>query len=184
MKRLIEDLLMFSRVGGSMELQPIDCERVLAAVLDSLSVALAESQAVVTHDPLPFVQANRMAIEQVLQNLIGNAVKYRSELPPHIHVAAEQSGDTWRLMVADNGMGFEMVYAERIFQVFQRLHPRGRHGGTGIGLAVCKRIVESCHGQIGVESAPGAGSTFWFTLPSVPIPPIQEESHAAVGVAG
>ena len=183
MKRLIEDLLMFSRVGGSVELRPVDCGLALRSVLDSLAIALNESGASVTHDQLPMILTNRTWIEQLLQNLIGNALKYRSEAAPRIHVGAERVDDGWRISVADNGIGLDMRYAERIFQVFQRLHPRGHYDGTGIGLAVCKRIVESCGGSIGVDSSAGAGSTFWFILPSVHATtetPSQENSDAAV----
>jgi signal transduction histidine kinase len=182
MKRLIEDLLMFSRVGGRAEVRPVpvDCGLVLRSVLESLAVALAESQALVTHGPLPVILMNRTLTEQLLQNLIGNAVKYRSDAPPRIHVAAERLEEEWRLTVSDNGIGIDVAYSERIFQVFQRLHPRGQYEGTGIGLAVCKRIVESCGGRIGVDSTPGVGSTFWFTLPSAQTEPIQEKSDAGV----
>jgi signal transduction histidine kinase len=184
MKRLIEDLLMFSRVGGAVELRPVDCDLALRAVLDSLAVAVGETGAVVTHDPLPTILTNRTSIEQLFQNLIGNALKYRSDAQPRVHVAAEQLDDSWRLTVTDNGIGIDMSYAERIFQVFQRLHARGQYEGTGIGLAVCKRIVESCGGRIGVDSTPGAGSTFWFTLPAAQTQPIEEPSDAVVKVAG
>jgi light-regulated signal transduction histidine kinase (bacteriophytochrome) len=187
MKRLIEDLLMFSRVGGPTDVRPVpvDCALALRSVLDSLAVALAESQAVVTHDPLPVILTNRTFTEQLLQNLIGNALKYRSDAPPRIHVAAKRLQEGWRITVSDNGIGIDMAYSERIFQVFQRLHARGQYEGTGIGLAVCKRIVESSGGRIGVDSMPGVGSTFWFSLPSAQIEPIQEKSDAGVAhVAG
>jgi signal transduction histidine kinase len=183
MKRLIEDLLMFSRVGGAVELRPVDCDLALRAVLDSLAIALDETQAVVTHDPLPVILTNRTSIEQLFQNLIGNALKYRSEAQPRIHVSAVQQDGTWRLTVTDNGIGIDMTYAERIFRVFQRLHARGQYEGTGIGLAVCKRIVESCGGEIGVDSIPGAGSTFWFTLPTVPGQSTEENADAVAHVA-
>jgi signal transduction histidine kinase len=178
MKRLIEDLLMFSRTGGQVEMRPVDCERALTAVLDSLAIALTESQATVTHDPLPIIHSNRTSIERLLQNLIGNALKYRSEAPPRIHVGAERLDEGWRLTVTDNGIGLDMTYADRIFQVFQRLHPRGQYDGTGIGLAVCKRIVESAGGRIGVDSVPGAGATFWCVLPAPLDGPSRKESDA------
>ena len=132
-----------------------------------------------THDePLPVVVANRTMMEMLFQNLIGNAVKYRSEAPPRIHITAEELDGQWRLAVTDNGIGIDMAYAERIFQVFQRLHPRGQYEGTGIGLAVCQRVVESCGGRIGVDSIPGAGSTFWFTLPTAQRQPTREKTDA------
>ncbi|HKS99720.1 MAG TPA: ATP-binding protein [Rugosimonospora sp.] len=169
MQRLIEDLLMFSRAGGAVEVGPVDCGSALRAVLDSLAMQVAEAGATVTYEALPTVLANRTHVEQLLQNLVGNALKYRGDTPPYIHVAATGDGEGWRLSVSDNGIGIDMAYAERIFQVFQRLHPRGRYEGTGIGLAVCKRIVESYGGTIGVESRPGTGSTFWFSLPAAPL---------------
>jgi signal transduction histidine kinase len=179
MKRLIEDLLVFSRVGGATDLAPVDCGLALRSVLDSLALALAESRATVTNDGLPVVLMNRTSMEQLLQNLIGNALKYRSKAPPRIHVSAEEYAGGWRLTVADNGIGLDMAYADRIFQVFQRLHPRGRYEGTGIGLAVCKRIVETYGGRIGVDSTVGAGSTFWFTVPT-PQPRRTQETPDAV----
>jgi len=184
MKRLIEDLLMFSRIGGTVEQGPVDCAEVVRSVLDSLAVALAESGAAVTHDRLPIIRANRTFMEMLFQNLIGNAVKYRSAAPPRIHITAEAGDGQWRLAITDNGIGFDMAYAERIFQVFQRLHPRGKYDGTGIGLAVCQRIVEFCGGRIGVDSAPGAGSTFWFTLPAPQSHSTQEQTDAVAYLAG
>jgi signal transduction histidine kinase len=184
MKRLIEDLLMFSRIGAVVEQGPVDCTLVVRSVLDSLDLMLAEARAAVTHDdPLPIVLANRTLLEMLFQNLIGNAVKYRSADPPRIHIAAEELDGHWRFAITDNGIGIDMTYAERIFQVFQRLHPRGQHEGTGIGLAVCQRIVEFCGGRIGVDSIPGAGSTFWFTLPAAPLDPTQENTDAVVHFA-
>jgi signal transduction histidine kinase len=184
MQRLIEDLLMYSRSGGAIEGQPVDCELALLAVLDSLAAQLTETRATVTHDRLPTVLANRTPIEQVLQNLIGNALKYRSEAPPRIHVGAEQLDGGWRITVTDNGIGLDMAYAERIFQVFQRLHPRTRYEGTGIGLAVCKRVVESYGGSIGVDSVPGTGSTFWFVLPAAHSQPTVEVADVNAGQSG
>ena len=184
MKRLIEDLLMFSRIDAEVDQGPVDCNVVVRAVVDSLDLVLAEAQATVTHDPLPVVRGNRTLLEMLFQNLINNAVKYRSDAPPRIHVAAEKLDRQWRLTITDNGMGIDMAYAERIFQIFQRLHPRGKYEGTGIGLAVCQRIVEFSGGRIGVESAPGAGSTFWFTLPVAQPHQDEEETDAVAYAAG
>jgi signal transduction histidine kinase len=184
MKRLIEDLLTFSRAGAATELAPVDCELALGSVLEAMAVVLADAGATVTHDPLPVVLANRPSMERLLQHLIGNAVTYRSEDPPRIHVSAEECGTGWRMTVADNGIGIDMAYADRIFQVFQRLHPRGRYEGTGMGLALCKRIVETYGGRIGVDSIPGVGSTFWFTVPATQPQRTQETPHAVAHVAG
>jgi chemotaxis family two-component system sensor kinase Cph1 len=120
---------------------------------------------VVTHDPLPTVMVDKMQIGQLFQNLIGNAVKYHGVEPTRVHVSAEQKGNDWVFSVRDNGIGIDPQYAERIFVIFQRLHTREEYSGTGIGLAICKKIVERHRGRIWVESQVGAGATFSFTLP-------------------
>jgi signal transduction histidine kinase len=184
MQRLIEDLLMFSRAGGAVDPRAVDCDVALRAALESLALQIDESSATVTCDPLPVIWADRTPVEQLFQNLIGNALKYRSDAPPRIHVASQALDGLWRLTVTDNGIGVDMLYAERIFQVFQRLHPRGRYEGTGIGLALCKRIVESYGGRIGVDSIPGVGSTFWFVLPAAAAEQTQEVRDAVAHHAG
>jgi signal transduction histidine kinase len=185
MQRLIEDLLMFSRAGRPSEVVPVDSAAALRAVVDSLAVRVAETGARVTSGDLPTVAASRTEIEQLLQNLVGNALKYRADdRPPHVHVEATEQDGGWRFTVADNGIGIEPAYAKRIFQIFQRLHPRGRYDGTGIGLAVCQRIVETHDGRIGVESVPGEGSTFWFTWPASAAPRRQEDPHDDHAPAG
>jgi signal transduction histidine kinase len=167
MQQLIVDLLAYSRAGTrSTEFAPTACEQVLARVLVDLHMAIAESGAVVTHGPLPTVQADATQLGQVLQNLLGNALKFRSTQPPRIHVAAEKRGTEWTFMVRDNGIGLEPIYAERIFGLFQRLHSRTAYPGTGMGLAICKKIIERHGGRIWVESEPGYGATFFFTLPA------------------
>ena len=173
MSRLIKDLLQYSRVGTrGQPFAPVDWEVVSSWTLSNLSVAIDESGAIVTHDPLPTVMADETQMLQLLQNLIGNAIKFRGEMPPEIHVGAERragssqgAADTWLFSVRDNGIGIEPQYSERIFQIFQRLHSRHEYPGTGVGLAVCRRIVERHGGRIWVESTPGQGSTFYFTLP-------------------
>ncbi len=166
MHRLINDLLEYSRVGTrGRELEPTDAEEVLKTVLADLQVAIEESGARITHDPLPTVMADPTQLRQLLQNLIGNALKYRGERPPQIHVGCQANGgDEWTISVRDNGIGIDPEHFDRIFQIFQRLHRRNEYSGTGIGLAVCKKIVERHGGRIWVESEPGRGSTFLFTI--------------------
>jgi len=168
MQTLINDLLTYSRVGTrGKPLTPIDCTAVLERVLMNLEVAIDESGAVVTHDPLPTVMADGSQLAQVFQNLIGNAIKYKGDEPPRIHIAVEQRGGEWVFSVADNGIGISPEFFERIFVIFQRLHGRDEYSGTGIGLAVCKKIVERHGGRMWVESEPGKGATFYFTIPAV-----------------
>jgi light-regulated signal transduction histidine kinase (bacteriophytochrome) len=168
MQRLLNDLLLYSRVGTrGKPLQPTSSETVLEAALANLQLAITESQAIITHDyPLPIVLADETQLLQLFQNLIGNALKFRAEQPPEVHIAAEARNNEWLFSVRDNGIGLEPQYAERIFVIFQRLHTREEYPGTGIGLAICKRIVERHGGHIWVESQPGQGTTFYFTLPA------------------
>jgi len=166
MQQLINDLLEFSRVGTrAKELKPTACEAVLSQVRDNLMVAIAESNAVVTHEPLPTVMGDETQLIQLLQNLISNAIKFRREEPPRVHVSAVQREKEWAFEVRDNGIGMESEYFERIFMIFQRLHSRSEYPGNGIGLANCKKIVERHGGCIWVESTPGVGTTFHFTIP-------------------
>jgi PAS domain S-box-containing protein len=166
MQRLIEDLLMFSRVGTrGTDLLGISSEEALQQALINLRGSIEESGAVVTHDLLPEVLADETQLIQLFQNLVGNAVKYRSSAVPRVNISAAIDGqDRWSFAVADNGLGIEPQYFEKIFGMFQRLHKREEYAGTGIGLAVCKKIVERHGGGINVESRPGQGSTFTFTL--------------------
>ena len=166
MQRLINDLLEFSRVSTrGKPMQPVDVNRVLGAVRANLSVAIREAGALVTNDELPTVMADETQLVQLLQNLVGNAIKFRGGERPHVHVSARPSASECVFAVRDNGIGIAPDYFERIFVIFQRLHARGEYPGTGIGLAVCRRIVERHGGRIWVESAPGQGSTFYFALP-------------------
>ncbi len=166
MQQLIQDLLSFSRVGThGKELAVTDCEVVLNRVLDNLNVAIIESDVIVTYDSLPVVMGDDIQLSQLLQNLIGNAIKFRSQELPRVHISAELKAKEWIFSVRDNGIGIEPEYFERIFTIFQRLHTRREYAGTGIGLAVCKKIVERHGGKIWVESELGVGTTFYFSIP-------------------
>jgi len=166
MQRLINDLLTFSLAGADTgNLEPVDCNRVAVEVLMNLRPLIEENQAVVTQGELPVVPAMHAQIGQLLQNLVGNAIKFRRESPPEIHLSARREGADWVFSVRDNGIGIAPEYFDQIFMIFKRLHSREKYGGTGIGLAICKRIVERHHGRIWVESEPGKGSTFYFTIP-------------------
>jgi light-regulated signal transduction histidine kinase (bacteriophytochrome) len=169
MKQLIEDLLAYSRVGTrGKEMRPVQAQAVLDKALVNLRAAFEQSAAAVTHDSLPEVNADDTQLAQLLQNLVANAIKFRKRNEaPRIHVGVEDAGDEWRFSVADNGIGIEPQYFERIFLVFQRLHTRDEYPGTGIGLAICRKVVERHRGRIWVESAYGEGSTFHFTLPKI-----------------
>jgi PAS domain S-box-containing protein len=175
MQQMILDLLTYTRTGGQdLTLAPVDCEALLARVLIELQGAITESGATITHDPLPIVQGDAARLGQVLQNLIGNALKFRGEAPPQIQVSAQHEDHHWRFSVRDNGIGIDPRHAERIFQVFQRLHTRQEYAGTGIGLAICKKIIERHGGRIWVESRPGEGSIFYFTISEIERPPDSE----------
>ncbi|HKU45523.1 MAG TPA: PAS domain S-box protein [Burkholderiales bacterium] len=166
MKQLIEDLLAYSRVGTKgADFRPVAAEGALRRALFNLRAATEEAGAVVTHDALPTVSADEVQLGQLFQNLIGNALKFRSASVPRIHVGVAEKDSEWQFEVRDNGIGIEPQYYERIFMVFQRLHNKGEYPGTGIGLAICKKVVERHGGRIWVESRPGEGSSFWFTLP-------------------
>jgi light-regulated signal transduction histidine kinase (bacteriophytochrome) len=166
MQTLIEDLLTYSRLTTrEAPLVPTPCTEILQEVLANLELCIKESKAVITHDSLPIVSADRTQLLQVFQNLISNGIKYRSQRTPRIHLSAEQRDHEWLLSVRDNGIGIAPQYADRIFRIFQRLHTRSEYSGTGIGLAVCKKIVERHGGRIWVESELEEGSTFYFTLP-------------------
>jgi two-component system CheB/CheR fusion protein len=165
MQQLIADLLAYTRVGSQAQtLALVDCEALLQHTLRDLHVAIEESGAEVTYDPLPTVGGDAGQLGLVLQNLINNALKFRSQAPPRIHVSARQDGRQWIFSVHDNGIGIDPRQAERIFRVFQRLHTRSEYPGTGIGLAVCKKIVERHGGRIWVESTRERGTTLFFTI--------------------
>jgi PAS domain S-box-containing protein len=166
MQRLIQDLLAYSRVGTKgKDLSDTSGEDAFERALVNLRGAIKDSGAQVTHDPLPNVLADGMQLTQLFQNLVGNAIKYQNSGIPRIHVSAAGNGGTkWTFAVKDNGLGIDPQHFERIFGMFQRLHKRDEFAGTGIGLAICKKIVERHGGSISVESQPGQGSTFRFAL--------------------
>ena len=165
MQDLIRDLLAFSRVSTrGADLAPTDCEEALAVAVVNLSVAIEDTGAVVTHDALPTLVADKGQVARLFQNLVDNAIKFRGEEAPRIHVSAEEKGHEWVFSVRDSGIGIDPQYFGRVFVVFQRLHGKGEHKGTGIGLAISKRIVERHGGRIWIESEPGQGSTFYFSI--------------------
>jgi PAS domain S-box-containing protein len=167
MQRLIQDLLAYSRAGTKGKaLREISSENALKDALTDLRATIEESGAVVTHDSLPAITMDGTLLAQVFQNLVGNAIKYRSAEAPHVHVSAtENGGHEWIFSVRDNGLGIDPQYFERIFVLFQRLHGQTQFKGTGIGLAICKKMLERLGGRIWVESQPEKGSTFYFALP-------------------
>jgi PAS domain S-box-containing protein len=167
MQGLIQDLLTYSRAGTNEKaLHEISGEDALRVALTNLRPTIQQSGAVVTHDSLPAVTTDAPQLTQVFQNLIGNAIKYRGHEVPQVHVSATNNGgDEWIFSVRDNGLGIDPQYFERIFIIFQRLHGREEFEGTGIGLAICKKILERLGGRIWVESQPEKGSTFYFALP-------------------
>jgi signal transduction histidine kinase len=167
MHTLLNDMLAYSRVSQSegKPLESTNCESVLESVRLNLEATIRESAAQVSNGSLPIVQGDEIQLGQVFQNLIGNAIKYRSESPPIVHVSAEREDSAWRFTVRDNGMGIDPQYHDRIFGIFKRLHGR-ELPGTGMGLAICKRIIERHGGRIWVESATGQGSAFHFTIPA------------------
>lgn len=165
MQELINDLLAYSRVATQPgQHEPVDLGEVLDAARANLTIAIEESGAKITAASLPTIPGNRTQLAQVFQNLLGNAIKFRGEAKPEIHVGAWRQDDVWQISLKDNSIGMDPNYADRIFQIFQRLHSVGKYPGTGIGLAVCKKIVERHGGRIWVDTRLGCGSTFHFTL--------------------
>lgn len=165
MQQLINDLLMYSRVDSQgKELKPLMLTDAFTWATSNLEVAIADSGSIVTHDELPKIVGDTSQLGQLLQNLIGNAIKFRGEISPTIHVSAAQKDGMWQISVSDNGIGIDEKFRERIFVIFQRLHNRETYEGTGIGLALCKKIVEQHGGKIWIESTLGEGTTFFFTL--------------------
>jgi PAS domain S-box-containing protein len=164
MKRLIDDLLLFSRLGPRTMLMAVDLNRAVSDALENLQTSISETGTRVEVSPLPTISGDLSRLVQLFQNLIGNAIKFRGKEPLEVRIAATPQGTGHLITISDNGIGFEPEHAERIFKMFQRLHPQGRYEGTGIGLALCKRIVVQHGGRIWATSTPGGGSTFSFTL--------------------
>ena len=166
MQRLINDLLAYSRVSTQGKtLKPLDSHVALGEALQNLAAVIEENLAIVVNDDLPTVRSDATQLSQLFQNLIGNAIKFRGADVPRIQVSACDLGHEWRFSVQDNGIGIDAQYTEKVFVIFQRLHTRKEYPGTGIGLAICKRIVERHGGRIWFESELGKGSTFYFTIP-------------------
>jgi PAS domain S-box-containing protein len=174
MQNLIDDLLSYSRVGTrGKEFQAVPCEKAVENALRNLSVAIREKQAQIAHDPLPVICGDLIQISQLFQNLIGNALKFSGAEIPCIHIGVQERNREWEISVRDNGIGIDPQYFERIFVIFQRLHTRKEYPGTGMGLALCKKVVERHGGRIWVESELGKGTTFRFTLPAPQSAPAQ-----------
>ncbi len=172
MQTLINALLSYSRIGSrEQEFKPVNCADILQDVLANLQVTIAQNNALITSDPLPIVSGDRAQLTQLFQNILNNGIKFRREEIPQIHVGVKRFSDKWLFSIRDNGIGIDNQYADRIFVIFQRLHSRSEYPGTGIGLAICKKIVERHGGKLWVESQSetktGQGSTFLFTLPAI-----------------
>ncbi len=166
LQKLVSDMLVYSRLSTKQpKMVQSNCNEIVASVLADLQLLISESGAQITYEELPTINADESQLRQLFQNLINNSIKYRGSDSPLIDIKAEQQGINWVITVSDNGIGFEMEYAERIFLIFQRLHGRDVYQGTGIGLALCKRIVERHRGRIWATSQPGRGSQFHFTIP-------------------
>jgi light-regulated signal transduction histidine kinase (bacteriophytochrome) len=162
----IEDLLSYSRLESDVHVfKTVPCRSVFDAAVLLLDAPIQETAARITCDDLPIVMGDHSQLIQLMQNLVGNALKYRGDKAPEVHVSAERKGNDWVFSVRDNGIGILPKYRERIFEVFQRLHSQRKYPGTGIGLAICRRVVNLHGGTIWVESEPGRGSIFYFTIP-------------------
>lgn len=168
MQMLINDLLTYSRLGTrSKPYELVNCNDLLINIIAHLKLSIEESGAIITHDPLPNILADRLQLEQLFQNLLSNAIKFHGNDLPRIHVNVTNSDVEWIFSVSDNGIGIDPEFFERIFVIFQRLHGKAEYPGTGIGLAICKKIVEHYGGRIWVASQPGKGTTFYFTIPLI-----------------
>jgi signal transduction histidine kinase len=171
MQTLVQDLLALSRVGTrGKDLELVRLAETVDRAVANLEFAIQENGALVSYDELPEVMADSLQMMQLFQNLIGNGIKFKGAEPPRVHISAARNGKEWTVSVRDNGIGFEPQYAERIFAVFQRLHSRDEYQGNGIGLAICRKIVERHQGRIWAESTPGSGTAFYFTMPADGVP--------------
>ena len=169
MKQLIDDLLEYSRVKSqATEFEKVNFERVLDIVLRNLTLSVVENNAIISHDPLPSILADKNQMLQVFQNLISNAVKFHGQDPPEINISAQKDKNRWIFSISDNGIGIKPEHQKQIFEVFKRLHTREQHPGTGIGLAITQKIITRHGGQIWIESEPQKGTTFYFTIPIIP----------------
>ena len=166
MQKLIQDLLSFSRISthGS-EFKKIDSDRIVESAINHLQVSITETGAMIETGMLPIISADRLQMTQVFQNLIHNGLKFCNNQPPKILISAKKKNDQWCFSISDNGIGIEEEYKDKIFIIFQRLHTRNEYPGTGIGLAVCKKIIQRHGGDIWFTSEPGKGSVFYFSLP-------------------
>ena len=167
LEALLDDLLAYTQTaeGPQNVDSPVDANVCFTKTLAMFDAAVAESGAIVTSDPLPLLRVNEVHIQQLLQNLIGNSLKYRSEAPPRIHISAERERGMWKIVIADNGIGIDGQYHKQVFGLFKRLHGSGKYAGSGMGLAICHKIVERYGGRMWIESEAGKGSKFFFTLP-------------------
>ena len=167
MQKLINDLLEYSRViSRGKPSEPVDCELLVRQAMENLRLTITENNAVITHSKLPVITADSSQLVQAFQNLLNNAIKFkRPDNPPQIHINVQENDEEWLISVKDNGIGIENQYFERIFVIFQRLHSRREYAGNGIGLSVCKKIIERHGGKIWIESEVGKGTTFFFTIP-------------------
>jgi len=167
MNIMINDLLEYSRIGSTeRKYEYLQSEKIIETVIKNLKPSIEESNAIITYDPLPLIYANEYMMIQLFQNIISNAIKYRGEETPKIHVSTDYIDEEYIFSITDNGIGIDQKYLERIFKIFQRLHTHEKYEGTGIGLAISKRIIQKHRGKIWVESELGKGTTFYFTIPN------------------
>jgi light-regulated signal transduction histidine kinase (bacteriophytochrome) len=165
MRDLIDDLLTYSRLmSKEKEFQMINCETILNGVKSNLENSITESNAIITQDSMPIVYGDQIQLSRLFQNLIENAIKFRREETPKIHIGVKENKDNWEFFVSDNGIGIDSKYFDKIFTIFQRLHNRKEYKGTGIGLAICKKIVSQHGGKIWIKSEIGKGTTIYFTI--------------------